>query len=95
MKNEKEFIEHFTNPVLTKKNKERIISWNNVLVKDDKGNIIGPLYSGEDITDIKKEEEALKEFLERIKQYFCRYIQDIDIQWLETTGEFKDFGIRF
>jgi len=41
------------------------------------------------------EEERLKEFLEKINQYFSRYIQDADIQWLAATGEFKDFGINF
>ena len=41
------------------------------------------------------EENILKDFLTRIKQYFSRYIQDSDIQWQAATGEFKDFGIRF
>ena len=41
------------------------------------------------------EELILKDFLSRIEQYFGSYIQDIDIQWQESTGEFRDFGIRF
>ena len=41
------------------------------------------------------EEEALKEFLERINSYFSRYIQDTDVKWQEASGEFKEFGIRF
>lgn len=41
------------------------------------------------------EEGRLKEFLEKINQYFSKYIQDADIQWLAATGEFKDFGITF
>ncbi|MBM3255360.1 MAG: acylphosphatase [Candidatus Omnitrophica bacterium] len=40
-------------------------------------------------------EGALKEFLERISQHFSRYIMDADIEWLEATGEFKEFGLRF
>ena len=40
-------------------------------------------------------EEALKDFLERIKQRFSVYISDIDLQWLAATGEFPDFQIRF
>lgn len=40
------------------------------------------------------EEEVLGDFLSRIKQYFARYIQDIDTEWLLSTGEFKDFGIQ-
>ncbi len=41
------------------------------------------------------EEDILKTFLERINKYFSRYIQDVDIQWLSATGEFKDFDIEF
>jgi len=41
------------------------------------------------------EEDTLKDFLERIKKYFARHIQDVDIKWLAATGEFKDFGIEF
>jgi len=41
------------------------------------------------------EEDVLKDFLARINQYFCRYIQDADVQWQAATDEFKDFGIEF
>ena len=40
------------------------------------------------------EENLLKDFLERINKNFSRYIQDLDIEWLAATGEFRDFGIR-
>lgn len=40
------------------------------------------------------EEGALKKFLEDISQTFTRYIQDTEIEWLNATGEFKDFGIK-
>jgi len=41
------------------------------------------------------EEDALKDFLERINMYFARDISDTDIEWLSATGEFKEFGIEF
>lgn len=41
------------------------------------------------------EEDALKDLLSRIKQYFSSYIQDVEIGWQQATGEFKDFGIEF
>ncbi len=41
------------------------------------------------------EEEVLKSFLEKIKEYFGRYIEDSNIDWQPATGGFKDFGIRF
>ena len=41
------------------------------------------------------EEKDLKDFLDRVEQYFSRYIRDRDIKWLEASAEFKDFGIKF
>ena len=41
------------------------------------------------------EESKLKEFIFRIEQHFRSYIQDLDVQWQEPTGEFIDFRIRF
>jgi len=41
------------------------------------------------------QEETLKSFLEKIQEYFGRYIQDTDIDWQPATGEFRDFNITF
>jgi acylphosphatase len=41
------------------------------------------------------EEEKLKEFLDRINQYFSRHIQDTRLDWQEAAGEFTDFEIRY
>jgi acylphosphatase len=41
------------------------------------------------------EEFTLKKFLEKINEYFGRYIQDTDLRWETATGEFKDFHITF
>ncbi len=54
-------LERYENPILTREGTERIISWHNILLKDDIGNITGTLSSGQDITDLKLAEEALKE----------------------------------
>jgi two-component system, cell cycle response regulator len=52
-------VEYFENPVLTKNGEERVIAWHNTLVKNELGNVIGALSSGEDITERKKTEEQL------------------------------------
>ncbi len=44
---------------------------------------------------VEAEEEILKNFLGRIKESFSRYINDIDIEWRDATGEFKEFNIEF
>ena len=41
------------------------------------------------------DEKVLADFLARIKEYFSRYIQAADVEWLKAGGEFKDFQIRF
>lgn len=47
------------NPVLTKKGTERMVAWHNTLLTNDKGDIIGTLSSGEDITENRRLEEQL------------------------------------
>lgn len=41
------------------------------------------------------QKDALEDFLERIKDYFSHYIRDIDLEWEEASGEFRNFGIGF
>jgi PAS domain S-box-containing protein len=60
MAGEVEPVAYFENPVLTKKREERIVAWHNVILRDGAGNIIGTLSSGEDVTERKKAEEALR-----------------------------------
>lgn len=60
MTGEIEAVEYFENPALTKSGEERIIAWHNTVLKDKADNIIGTLGSGEDITERKRVEEALR-----------------------------------
>ncbi len=53
-------VEHYDNPVLTRDGEERLISWYNTLLRDAEGNISGVLSSGEDITDRRHMEQALR-----------------------------------
>ncbi|MFH0731326.1 MAG: acylphosphatase [Candidatus Omnitrophota bacterium] len=41
------------------------------------------------------EEQKVKDFLASLKTKMQRYVSDIDIEWEEFKGEFKDFQIRF
>jgi acylphosphatase len=41
------------------------------------------------------EEESVKDFLHEISQCFSRYIRDTNVEWLDATGEFKDFTVKF
>ncbi len=58
-------MEYTENPVLTKSGKERFIAWHNTVLRDDSGDILCTLSSGEDITERKRAENALKRSEER------------------------------
>ena len=67
MAGELEPPEFFENLLLTKNGEERIIYWHDIILRDDDGNIIGAISSGEDITERKRAEEELSKAYEEIK----------------------------
>jgi diguanylate cyclase (GGDEF)-like protein/PAS domain S-box-containing protein len=56
-----ELVEFYENPVLTGDGRERIIAFHNTLLRDDRGEIEGILFSGEDITLRKQSEKQLQQ----------------------------------
>ena len=60
MSGELENVEYFENPVRTRDGEQRLIAWHNTLLHDDLGRISGVLSAGEDITDRKRAENALR-----------------------------------
>jgi PAS domain S-box-containing protein len=63
---EKEADDYYENPVLTKQHEKRLIAWHNALLRDNEGNIIGTLSSGNDITERKKLERTIRKNRERL-----------------------------
>ncbi|MBN1866229.1 PAS domain S-box protein [Candidatus Sumerlaeota bacterium] len=61
-------VEYHENPVLTKDGRERIVAWHNVFFEDELGRISGSLSSGEDITERRKAEVALRDFNREMKR---------------------------
>ncbi len=47
-------------PLMSKNGEERIILWHHTVIDDDAGKVIGYLSSGEDVTDLRKTEEAIR-----------------------------------
>ena len=70
MAGEIEPVEYYENSILSKNGIEKIIAWHNNVLKDEQGNIVGTLSSGEDITERKKAEQKLKENSEFIQNVF-------------------------
>ncbi len=61
MAGEIENTKQFENPVVTRGRGPRMIAWRNAVVYDEDGAIAGTLSSGEDVTDRRRMEEALRE----------------------------------
>jgi len=58
-----EMTKHYENILITSKKEERIVSWDNNVLRDAKGIITGAISSGEDITDkVKKQTRLLESY---------------------------------
>ncbi|ATX79723.1 PAS domain S-box-containing protein/HDIG domain-containing protein [Mariprofundus aestuarium] len=55
-------VEYYENEVITKTGKRRIIAFHNTILRDEQGKPSGVLFSGEDITEQKEAEAALRQF---------------------------------
>lgn len=67
-----ETVEYFENPVLTKSGEERMIAWYNSVFKDERGNILATLSSGEDITERKRIEEEREKLIHELREAFAQ-----------------------
>jgi PAS domain S-box-containing protein len=61
IRGELEPVAHYENPVVTLRGEERLVAWHNALLRDETGRVVGTISSGEDITERKAAEQALRE----------------------------------
>ena len=61
-------VEYYENPVLAKDGKYRTIAFHNAVLRDQSSQIIGILFSGEDITERKQAEEEIRTLNAELEQ---------------------------
>ncbi len=82
-------VSTYENAIITKSGEERLISWSNNAIKDEKGNISGLLSIGMDITDRRKVEDALLKNEKKFRGFINNApigIYTIDIEGNVTYG---------
>lgn len=63
-----ESIEYIENPIVTSDGKQKLIAWHTSVLKDEDGNIIGVLNSGDDITKRKRQEDEVRTNLKKLEE---------------------------
>jgi len=85
-------VEHYENPLLTKDGKERLIAFHNTVIRNPNGQIVGVLFSAEDITELKKAEEELEQSRSHFQMLFNVMADPVVI--VDGKGEFLEITNR-
>jgi PAS domain S-box-containing protein len=70
-------VEYYENPVLTSTGAERLIAWHNALLRNEAGDIVGTVSSGEDVTERKQAEEEARQHHEHLAELVEQHTQEL------------------
>jgi PAS domain S-box-containing protein len=90
---------HHENPILSKDGRQQDIFWNNTMLRDAAGNVIGTASLGEDVTERKRAEAKLREseeFKEAILDSVASHIAVLDRQGfiVEVNARWRRFALE-
>ena len=93
---------HGENSIITREGERRLLSWNNTLLRHPSGGVVGMASIGEDITERRRTEQALRDSEDRLRLILERmqagvmlvdrdthYIVDVNPVALEMVGAVK------
>ena len=86
-------VEYFKNPVLRKDCGLRIIAWHNTVIRNEAGDIVTTLSSGEDITERKKAEDEVKKNIDELER-FQKITVKREFRIKELNDEVKALKLR-
>jgi len=91
MNGESEEYVYYHNPILTKNGEQKLISWNNTIIRDESGQITGTLSSGEDIT----KQEEVKNKLVQLNSELEQKVRDRTAELEESQLQYKIIARNF
>lgn len=82
------------NTIITKNGEVRVVAWQDVLVKDHKGEVSGMLISGEDVTIRRENEKKLREYTKELEM-FNKSMLEREMRIIELKEEINNLAVRF